>query len=125
MAEGQYTLFGECAIRGWLAAILDFPHFKTRNECLSLSKQMMREMNVCCISDTYMYEALVTAAYVNAYAAVKQVSQRESVVMASILKPLPQEDALRLLRVGILRDAKEEIDKFYARYQAARIVSSL
>jgi hypothetical protein len=107
-----YTLFAECSIRGWLQAVLDFPHLKTREECAlpAVACSNAMRLETCCITsaeDEKAYLVLVATAWVNSYLAINQASEREIVIMSSALKRLSTEDALQVLRAGIISgDAK-------------------
>lgn len=124
MEDGrQYTLFAECAMRGWLAAVLDFPRFKSRDECALPANQCAAVLrgDVCCITDDVAYQTLVVSAWMDSYVAVRQASEKEIVVMASVLKSLPPDEALDVLRQGIKAvECRAGIDAFYSRYLAAR-----
>lgn len=123
MADGQYTLFAECAVRGWLQAVLDFPRFKSREECALPANYCAATLrgDVCCITDDVAYQSLVVSAWVNSYVAVRQASEKEVFIMASVLKALPTDEALDVLRRGIKEvESRSGIDAFYSRYLAAR-----
>lgn len=122
-SDEQYTLFAEACMRGWLAAVCDFSHIKPREECVSpaMACSELLSGDVCCITDEAAYQSLVVSAWVASYQAVNQVSEREVVLMKSVLKAMHTDEALAFLRphfaTGVCR---EEVESTYARYQAAR-----
>ncbi len=64
-SEGRYVLFTEACVRGWLAAIRDFPRLKNREEGTAQTPQECDAMRleVCCVpAENVAYQQLVSTA---------------------------------------------------------------
>ena len=120
-SEGKREIFREMCLRGWLAAICDFPHFKSheQNEATALQAGEMVRPEVCCIpvEDDFPYRQLVSSAWSSAYVALgRDVSKREIVLMASVLKPMSSNEALAFLRHAFNESGWSVIDEAYERF---------
>ncbi len=96
-------LFFEAAMRGMLAAVLDFPRcLKSRKDCFEASHQVPDAMraDVCCIAaDNDAYRHLVRAGWSFAYLAIAtELKARDVVPLAMVLKSKSQTSALAFLR---------------------------
>ena len=83
-SEGKQALWNEAHVRGWLAALLDFPQDKSHEEStIAVAQGVPDELrsDVCCIGDDELgYRQLVVAAWRIGYAAVvKDLSERKKV----------------------------------------------
>jgi len=119
-ASGKRALFAEACTRGWLAAVLDFPRLKNREECTAAAQIVPDELRaeVCCIGgDDSAYRLLVTSAWIGFYMALPRETERQNVIMASVLKAMSTDEALaRLRRAFLEEEAQAEIDSAYKQY---------
>ena len=121
-SEGRYALFTEACVRGWLAAILDFPRLKNREESAAqaLGECAALKSEVCCIPTEEAYQQLVSAAYVGVYQSLGRMSERELVryiIAVSVLKSSSRDEALTILRPAFsTSQGQAEIDKAYAQF---------
>jgi hypothetical protein len=109
-------------LRGWLAAILDFPRLKSHVGSVVAAQVVSGELRqqVCCIPpDDRPYHHLIETAWVIAYEAFgRDLSEREEVRYVLEFKSMPLDEALALLRPRMLEgDARSAVDEAYARYQ--------
>lgn len=122
--EGRYALFAEAAMRGFVAAIRDFPHLK---DCKEGTVEAWAECDVlrpsvCCVpSDAQeVYRRLVSSAWLSYYLARDRLmTSRESVVMASCLKGRLIEEAWAIARPAFEDPViQTELGEEYARFVA-------
>lgn len=109
-------------MRGWLAALYDFPRLKSRDECVSPASRYAATLrsDVCCITNDVVYQSLVVSAWVASYQALEQVSEREIVLMVLSLKALPLDEALVFLRPHFVTGGcRDEVEGAYAQFQAS------
>ncbi len=111
--EGRYALFTEACVRGWLAAIRDFPRWKGREEAIVQAQQESETVKteVCCIQDPEAYYLLFKSAWVSTYTSLEQARERDIVVMALKLKQLPHEEAQTVLRRGFALERVQTVVK--------------
>jgi hypothetical protein len=122
-SERKRELFGEAFVRGWVAAIQDFPHLKNSEESTaqSMAECDALKSEVCCITDENAYRTLVSSAWVNTYKALSPVSERLIVLMVSVLRAMPNDEALAFVRSDFVSDVRQqaEIDRAYAQFLSA------
>ena len=121
-AEGRHDLFTEASLRGWVAAVRDFPRLKPHEESIAMAilEGDALRLEVCCISTEDAYRQLINTAWVNFYKPSKPASERQMVVMASSLKDMPIAEALALMRRSLSsEEVRAIIDDTYAQFLAA------
>jgi hypothetical protein len=122
--EGRRALFVEVGMRGMLAAVYDFPRFKTASDCDALARQaaVTLRQEVCCTEgdNEAAYQQLVAWAWVHFYQDIMQVSEREMTVWLADIKRVSPEEAQVFVR-DVLAQGKgqAEIDNLYAQYVEA------
>ena len=99
-AEGKRALFQEACLRGAWQAYVDFPK-EVDQESLAVCWGVPDELRaeVCCITDEFVYRALITFAWGAGYNATERAtsSERERFVMALTLKSMSRDEGIALL----------------------------
>lgn len=125
-SERQRELFREACLRGWLAAVIDFPRFKNdvEREAAALAASDALCSEVCCIPDDFAYRRLAASAWCCAYLALgRDSTERDIAIQVSKLKPMSSNEALAYLRLCFSEvGGWAAIDAAYARFQAAILV---
>lgn len=101
--EEQQMLFAEAALRGWVAAVQDWPHLKSREECAvpASAECDVLKAEVCCITDERAYQQFVSSAWIGFYVAFADASERQAVQFAAGLKSRPADEALKIMRYAV------------------------
>jgi len=120
--EGRRALFAEACVRGWVAAVRDFPQRKSREECTAqalLECDTLR-LEVCCITSEDAYQQLVSSAWVSTYLSLGDLTERETVPYAVELKGKSVDEALAIVRPNLSsNEGRAMIDKIYAQFLEA------
>lgn len=120
--DERRALFTEACLRGWVAAIQDFPRFKTIEEHDSAAVPTcdVLFLETCHVTDKIAFQSLVISAWKSVYLAASHVPENTLVQYASVIKHKPLDEALAILRPGFLSDEmRPEIGNAYAQYQEA------
>lgn len=121
-AEERRALFTEAMVRGWVAALCDFPRQRNREECsvpADLACDVLRS-EVCCIPNGDDYQRLISSAWVAAYVAVRDAPEREIAQMVYAIKVTSIENVLSTVRHSFASaGGQAEIEKAWAQYVEA------
>ena len=123
--EGRRALFFEAALRGWVAALYDFPRYKSSKDCTTLAQQAGEALRqeVCCATgdNEAACQRLIGSAWVSFYTAVGQASERELTVWLSDVKRVSVEEALAFARQSLPENSEVQtyFKDVYAQYVAA------
>ena len=131
--ENPRDVFAEGIARGWLAALQEFPHKKSREEsnASALQEANALQAEVCCITSLKAYRRMFITAYASGYACAYQddkgaeVSEREMSERAIIpfvlaVKQMSPDKALAAVRSGILsKEMQDFVEDAFTRYKIA------
>ena len=106
--EGKWALFVEAYSRGFLQALLNYPHFLTREQSVApaMIEAILVKSAVCCMPTDTAYEQFFASIWASAYAYVaERFSERELVNLAFRSKILEEADgALASLKRAFASD---------------------
>ncbi len=107
--NGKDLIFTEIMAQAWLQAILDFPHFKDILTLGLAAAPFIDELvpQTCCIGDAGAFGRFIGAAWMRTYMLVEEHTERNIVYEVGILKPLPKDEALELLKRTFARPTWE------------------
>jgi len=119
--ERQQEVFIEACVRGWLAAVLDFPHAKASEEACNQAAQSIPDAmraEVCCIPENdYPYRHLIVSGWVATYVAVgRDLTEREIVYQKGALARASTLESRAVLRRGMAES--KAITEVWSQYQA-------
>ena len=119
----QKALLAEAGVRGWHAAILDYPQQKSEEEMKKAALLLPDELRseVCHIPENdHVYGVLVVSTWAAFYMAMPQVvGERLMAHLIVKVKPMAASDARAFLHRIFSEDARarEVLDDLYTRYQ--------
>src|SRR6266446_8685129 len=100
--RGKRSLHVEAYSRGYLQALLNFPHVLTREQSIApaMIEAIMVKSSVCCIPNDTAYEQFFASAWASAYVDVaEKLSEREIVNLVSRVKDKGDEAIASLKRI--------------------------
>jgi len=121
--ERPFELWKESSIRGWLAAVLDFPHTRTtldEYEYTALLAAADLRPDVCCVTSDFLYSQLVVSAWVSAYRGSELATERLIASSKAALHTLPKDAQLRALRESFTSSRIDAVQSAYAQFVAKR-----
>ncbi len=112
--NGKDLLFTDIVAQAWLQAILDFPNFKDTLTTGLAAAPLIDELvpQTCCIDDPGAFGRFIGAAWMHPYLQVSQhTTERNIVYEIGVLKPLPRDEALELLKKTFTIEPRQDFHR--------------